>query len=196
MSFAPVPAEGRYTLWDADVFHTADGKNYAVVYDLDAQGNKQKAGATDAKIGNYKAKYATGNQATSELNQVVAVGADGTLNIKGFEDGTYYVTELTTAPGYSVLAQSVPIVISNVAGTEGTMASAKVEATIQNGEKLSTKTDDTGVILITVNNSKNQFNLPQTGGMGLILFTVGAGVILAVAFIIIARLRKSKKEEA
>lgn len=234
--------DGKYTLWTGAKV-TENGKEYAVVYTLNENGNI----TTDTA-------YVTGAKESSELTNTVAVGADGTLSIKGLDNKTYYVTEITTVSGYSVLAQSVPVEVSDVTTTTTTTtyhpfvaygvdeftsgvtyytkngeqyveitdlstyvsttdnikvvyysttetvtgnASSDVTAEVTGGQTLKAESPDneSGVIPMTVNNSKNQFNLPLTGGIGLWIFTIGGGVIMAVAIIIFSVLRKKKSEE-
>lgn len=52
---------------------------------------------------------------------------------------------------------------------------------------------DTGVFAITVNNPSSQFELPTTGGMGILLFTLGGAVVLAGAIVIFTLARKKKE---
>lgn len=51
---------------------------------------------------------------------------------------------------------------------------------------------DTGVFAFTVNNPSSQFDLPTTGGMGILLFTLGGAVVLAAAIVIFTLARKKK----
>lgn len=51
---------------------------------------------------------------------------------------------------------------------------------------------NTGVFALTVNNPKSQFELPTTGGMGILLFTLGGAVVLAAAIVIFTLARKKK----
>ena len=51
---------------------------------------------------------------------------------------------------------------------------------------------DTGIFALTVNNPKSQFELPTTGGMGILLFTLGGAVVLAAAIVIFTLARKKK----
>ena len=51
---------------------------------------------------------------------------------------------------------------------------------------------DTGIFALTVNNPSSQFELPTTGGMGILLFTLGGAVVLAAAIVIFTLARKKK----
>lgn len=246
--------DGEYTLWEG--MTVTEGENtYAVIYDLDADGNKQTAGADDLAVNGFKVKYVTGDKTSSELTTELALGTKASLIIKGLENKTYYVTETSTVDGYSVLAQSVPVQVKDVATAEvkttnyypfvaysaddfeeGTVyyqktddgytqitdlngfvstadnikvvyyaveevtvsagnASSDVEASVVGGETLkgANAQSPSGNFDITVNNSKNQFNLPLTGGLGLMLFTIAGGVVMAFAIIIFSVIRKKHK---
>lgn len=53
---------------------------------------------------------------------------------------------------------------------------------------------DTGIFALTVNNPSSQFDLPTTGGMGILIFTLGAAVVLALAIVLFTVARKKKSE--
>lgn len=152
----------------------------------------------DYTVWTDEAKTPTGVTLVYVLNP----SATGSLVVKGLEAGTYELQETKSLDGYTILTEPVTILVEEVKDSDYNVT-AKVTAntmkfygnTAVKADELANE-DESGEFALTVNNSKNQFNLPLTGGTGLILFTVGAGVILGVAFIIIARLRKSKKEDA
>lgn len=50
----------------------------------------------------------------------------------------------------------------------------------------------TGVFAFEINNPSSQFDLPTTGGMGILLFTLGGAVVLAAAIVIFTLARKKK----
>lgn len=52
---------------------------------------------------------------------------------------------------------------------------------------------DTGVFALSINNPSSQFELPTTGGMGILLFTLGGAVVLAGAIVIFTLARKKKE---
>lgn len=112
------------------------------------------------------------------------VGTNGKLNLYGLEPGTYYLKELATQDGYTLLAEPITIVIADD-NKDGT-ATAKVnEANAQ-------VTD--GVVYLQVENTKNDggFNLPQTGGAGTLLATaIGLGLLCAGVVLLVAYRKKS-----
>ncbi|MCD7778294.1 MAG: hypothetical protein LUH47_07310, partial [Clostridiales bacterium] len=82
--------------------------------------------------------------------------SDGTLKIQGLADGTYYITEVQTAEGYSLLDDPVLVTINGA------------------------------TITLTITNEKDSiFNLPVTGGLGAIGYTaIGIGFICLAVFMV------------
>lgn len=104
---------------------------------------------------------------TSSSNKVVT-NSNGEIYVKGLAYGTdaYQLTETKTNNGYQLL-------------------SAPVDITVANG---------TGTNAVTVKNVK-QPDLPLTGGMGTILFTVAGLALIGGSAFFFIRSRKSRKEE-
>lgn len=96
----------------------------------------------------------------------VTTEADGTIYVKGLAYETYILTETKTNNGYQLL-------------------SAPIEIRVANG---------TGNNAVTVENVK-QPDLPLTGGMGTILFTVAGLALIGGGAFFFIRSRKSRKEE-
>lgn len=147
---------------------------------------------------------------------------DGSLVIEGLEANEYVLTELETSDGYSLLKEPITIVINctednitpsmttlydskdiaanteaghdNVIDTAGKRASATVDGKDTNMSDYRSESDlvsTHGRVDMTILNSRT-FQLPQTGGMGTILFTLG-GMAAACAGIAVVS-KKSKKE--
>ena len=134
----------------------------------------------------------------------------GSLQIRGLNVGTYTLTETKTVNGYSKLESDITIVVTG--DTTSDELNGKVSATA-NGSNLTAnerevETEETttpegdpvepekvgsnGVFEIEVNNVSEQFNLPQTGGAGLLAFTIGGSIVIAGAIILFSFLRKKK----
>lgn len=75
-----------------------------------------------------------------------------------------------------------------MATTDGSLTGAVV-ATIGD-TTLTNSVDNDGIFTLSINNTKNRFNLPLTGGTGILLFTIGVGIVIAAAIIIFSQLRK------
>lgn len=131
--------------------------------------------------------------ALKQLTANVSPKNNGQLNVNGLKDGTYTVTETKTADGYSILTAPLTVVVSEV--VEDTKVTAKVSATVD-GTSVADGTIGKGAdghFAFTVNNPKAKFfSLPTTGGLGLWLFTVGGGILMAGAIIFITVLRKKR----
>lgn len=119
-------------------------------------------------------------------------GADGTLTVKGLENGTYYLKETKTLAGYNLLSEPFEIQLkvteTTTWNTDGTFtASGKVVKTYGNN---TTYSPDNAMGTSTIIN-KSGFVLPQTGGMGYLLFcAVGIALIAGGAMLIFGGRKK------
>ncbi len=113
----------------------------------------------------------------------------GSLVLAGLDVGTYTLVEENSIEGFSKLASDVTLVVSEEKN-DGKIT-GKVIAKVGN-TTLDVSNDNLGEFLFTVNNVSKQFNLPLTGGTGILLFTIGGGIVMAAAIIIFAQLRKKK----
>jgi|GEM_PF-4428742 len=175
---------GNYTIWTGATEDVGGVKKAVDIVE------SQKAG-TKAYVGDV----------VTALNP----DSDGALYVDGFEAGTYELKETKSVDGYTILTEPVTILVEEV--TEGTpavvtgkvtaytMAWSDAENKAVAKDKLA-ESEETGVFKITVNNAKNQFNLPITGGLGLWMFTIGGGIVMAGAIIFFAMLRKKKTNKA
>lgn len=122
-----------------------------------------------------------------KLTQKLNPTATGALSLKGLDVGTYVLTENKSVDGYSKLTSNVTIEVTG-ATTDGSLTGAVIAKI---GEKtLANSADNDGIFTLSINNTKNQFNLPLTGGTGILLFTIGGGIVIAAAIIIFSQLRK------
>lgn len=105
----------------------------------------------------------------------------GEASCSGLANGTYYLVETKTVEGYNLLKAPVEVKLN----VKYTTKDGKMEFT-ENG-KLSDGTHSETII------NKQGFQLPTTGGMGTLLFSViGVIVMIAAAFILL----KGRKKEA
>ena len=109
--------------------------------------------------------------------------ADGKIKIRGLEEGTYYLKEISTIKGYNLLKKPVEIVITGATGDNHYVADA---ANTEYTGALDKKGNTDGKVNLSVNNTSG-FQLPATGGRGAGIFAVcgvlviGAGIVYYVA---------------
>lgn len=114
-------------------------------------------------------------KADEEGAETLVVDSDGVLNLQGLDLGTYYLKEVKAPGGYNLLQNAVEI---------------KLTDTDKNG-KLDNDADNvlTGIQVV---NSKG-FNLPVTGGIGTVLFTVVGVVLMASGVLLVLVYRKKRQ---
>ena len=139
--------------------------------------------------------YAKGFAAKKVDATTFVPNAQGHIVVKGLEDDTYFLTEITTDKGYVLLKEAVKIVITakengtcEKCGTKLLTASATV-----NGKDV-TMTDGNAIVPLTVVNNPG-FDLPKTGGYGTWMFTIGGVLLLGTAAFIVIRSRKHKSKQ-
>lgn len=131
---------------------------------------------------------ADGEEAPPVVMYIAAGANSGKLNLYGLEPGTYYLKELTTKTGYTLLDAPITIVITapQTTGEEAT-ATVNTAATQVTG----------GVVPLSVENTKNEtgFHLPQTGGAGTLAVTaIGLGLLCAGVILLVVYRRKGQKD--
>lgn len=129
--------------------------------------------------------------------QDINPNSTGALTVKGFKAGTYTLEETKSVDGYTLLTKPITIVVSEV--TENGKVIGTVNATMDGKSLVTTDAGDgtdaaDGIFKITVNNVKKQFNLPQTGGSGLWMFTIAGGILMAAAIIFFYTLRAKRRK--
>ncbi len=126
--------------------------------------------------------------------------ANGEVSCSGLANGTYYLVETKTVEGYNLLKAPVEVTLEVAYTTttrdeyyidkKGVKTLVKHEVTTKEFKEDSKTSDGTHPETII---NKKGFQLPTTGGMGTILFSVaGVLVMIAAAFILL----KGRKKEA
>lgn len=171
-------------------------KVYTYGLELTKQGKNEVL--SDVVFELYKDEVTAENKVTeskfgAETNGTFKTNPEGKITIKGLAAGTYYLKEIKTTSGYTLLANPVKIMITETPD----VATKKTVATCTVDDKKTEKKqreEDSGNFYYTfsVQNDKG-FNLPATGGMGTYIFTIAGLVIMAgAAFLLIT----SKKRRA
>lgn len=149
------------------------------------------AEANDVEFGLYtdeegnKPVMKDGKTLTGKTNDKGEILFDG-LTAEDAENGTtYYLKELNTKTGYTLLSKTIAVKLTPV--LENGQPTGSVKCTIDGKES-----EASTVRLATANVVNNKgFNLPSTGGMGTYLFTIAGLVIMAgAAFLLIASKRR------
>lgn len=159
--------------------------------------------------GNYHVTDGT-HGATEAEGTVFSPKADGSLVINGLEADTYVLTEIHTSDGYSLLKdpitiefkQTIDTITPSVATVTGN-PNPNVEVIYTTGDRASAKVDGKAVQMSADNQSANaradmevintnSFLLPQTGGLGTLLFTILGACAVIVGIMVVTK--KSKKE--
>ena len=146
--------------------------------------------------GVYTYSSNTGSTASATADLITA--SDGSLKIKGLDAGTYTLLETKAPDGYVLPNGSIEIIIRDQEpnGTIDNVLGGNVTASgsaALNGQV--TISDNSTTISFKVQNTSSDeagFQLPTTGGMGTMMFTI-AGILImggAVALIVVAARKK------
>ena len=112
-------------------------------------------------------------------NTIVVSDASGIAKVVGLDNGTYYLRETKAPDGFKILTTDKEFIIS--------------------GNNLYADRDDNGAISVGssvhVENNKG-VTLPETGGIGTLLFAVlGGGTALSTGVVLVTKKRMSKIED-
>ena len=128
--------------------------------------------------------------ATKDKATKMSPAAGGKIEIRGLEEGTYYLKEISTIKGYNLLKKPVEIVITGATGDNHYVADA---ANTEYTGDLDKEGNTDGKVNLFVNNTSG-FQLPATGGKGAGIFAVCGVLVIGVgiAYYMISR-KKEKK---
>ena len=142
------------------------------------------AADTNAKINIVKVKEGEYRQATPEeaaaggfKSDVIVSGTNGKVLVKGLDAGTYYLRETKAPEGYNKLLSDIKVEITATYGTDGKLASYKVDYTYngvkKDGDAITSKDNSPEVAV----ENKTGAQLPSTGSKGALMVTL-AGIVL------------------
>ena len=135
--------------------------------------------------------WLTSDTDTAKKTTTLTTKSDGTILLKGLENGTYYLKETKTIKGYNLLSAPFKITVGVNETTTWNLGSGFINAekVVKNyGSTTYSVTDAMGTSTII---NKKGFVLPQTGGMGYLLFcTVGIVLIAGGAALIFGGRKK------
>lgn len=104
--------------------------------------------------------------------------------------GAYTEIGQNDLSSYVSTADAIKVVYYAETKTVTAPASSNVAGTA-NGQNMTTVN---GTLSLNINNSSNRFNLPQTGGTGLWLFTIAGGIAMAAGIIVFSVVRRSGRQ--
>ncbi len=104
-------------------------------------------------------------------------GAEASFTISGLAAGTYYLMEVEAPAGHSQMTGVIPIVITTTADAAHTTTAA-----LGDGYPNDDVAFDAATNTVTVKNYAG-YELPETGGTGTTLFTLGGLLILAATLV-------------
>lgn len=177
--------------------NSAGGKNLAgVKFDLYKEVAEGTTGAASTE--DVKAAGLDTNKTWMKIAADLTTDENGTVEKSGLANGTYYLVETKTAKDYNLLKAPVEVTLNIVYTT-----TTKVEYVIDdNGVKTLVKHEikttefkegtatSTGTHTETIINKKG-FDLPTTGGMGTVLFSIAGFALMAgAAFVLLKGRRK------
>ena len=190
--------------YDADSAKTV--VDTATVYTFGIEVTKVQKGTTNPlsgaqfelkDAGSIPIKFSDGYVKSADGAATPTTGTDGKLTLKGLAPGTYKLKETKAPAGYVLSAAETEITIAdtNFNGIPDSKEQPTTDTTTTDTTTTDTTTTqttekdkDNGLVSITVENTKG-FTLPQTGGIGTVLFSMigivlmGSGVLLVAVFL-------------
>lgn len=172
---------------------TSGSSSIIKVYTFDIQLNKK--GEKNAALAGAEFKIYSDAECTTEVTNVTGVDANGKfisdkngkISFGKLDAGTYYLKEVKSPAGYTLLANpiKIEIIASLTDNKPNGSCTFKIDDVLQQG------TITTGIIPVNVVNHKG-FTLPTTGGMGTYLFTIGGLILMAGAVVLLIAMKKKK----
>lgn len=135
----------------------------------------------------------TNVSATKDTATKMSPAAGGKIEIRGLEEGTYYLQEISTIKGYNLLKKPVEIVIKGAMGENHYVADAENTGKKEYTGALDKKDNTDGKVNLSVNNTSG-FQLPATGGRGAGIFAVCGVLVIGagIAYYVAARKKERK----
>ena len=136
--------------------------------------------------------------AQDEANTDVAVdrvvsNSEGIIQIKGLDVGTYILTEVKAPDGYTLPSNpNTTITLSEGETTDGVLDSIIANGVLVTDDSVRVDGTDDNQGNVGISNSTSDFDLPRTGGIGTVIFTVTGILIMSGAVILLVTASKKK----
>lgn len=136
--------------------------------------------------------------AQNEANTDVAVdrvvsNSEGIIQIKGLDVGTYILTEVKAPDGYTLPSNpNTTITLSEGETTDGVLDSIIANGVLVTDDSVRVDGTDDNQGNVGISNSTSDFDLPRTGGIGTVIFTVAGILIMSGAVILLVTASKKK----
>ena len=119
----------------------------------------------------------------------------GEMLIAGLDLGTYTLTETKAPSGYTLPRNpETTITLSEKDAVDGTLDESKAEGTNVKANSAAVDGEKVWQLNFTLTNSKSNFHLPVTGGIGTAIFTIGGIMIMAGAVMLLTyAIRRSRR---
>lgn len=183
-----------------------DGQNHetklaGVTFDLyKYNGTKENPTETDLKGTDGEKINVSGANGVYKVDAagtaVLTTDAKGNIVVNGLENGTYYLVETKTNANYNLLKAPVKVKISIIFSTKTeTKTTVEANGNVTTETKVTTNdfsggTDNNGIIKTVIENNKG-FELPTTGGMGTLLFSIIGGILMIGGAIVLFRSKRT-----
>ena len=132
------------------------------------------------------------DEANTAVDRVVS-NIGGIIQIKGLDVGSYTLTEVKAPDGYTLPSNpNTTITLSEGETTDGVLDSIEANGTKVIAGSVGVDGTDDNQGNVGISNSTSDFDLPQTGGIGTVIFTVAGILIMSGAVILLVTASKKK----
>lgn len=151
--------------------------------------NSAKTGLENAEFALYSDAACTD---ANIVRSAVETDTDGKLTFARIDAGTYYLKEVKSPTGYKLLpnpikVEIIPTLAEGEETGEFTLKIDGVEITATTGDYVTRVNSTGGVGTVAVENTPG-FQLPATGGMGVVIYVaIGLGGLVLISFLMIKR---------